>query len=73
MVGLIKRALYKTVGQANLGWKEFEEFVLDVDIAVNDRPLSYVEDDVQLPTLTTNSMMFKQLNYQKNKQMRSKK
>ena len=36
--------------------------ILDVEIALNNRPLSYVEDDIQLPVLTPNSMMFEQSN-----------
>lgn len=36
--------------------------LLDVEITLNDRPLSYVEDDVALPILTPNSMMFPQCN-----------
>ena len=46
----------------NLTWNEFEEVILDVEIALNNRPLSYVEDDIQLPILTPNSMMFEQSN-----------
>jgi hypothetical protein len=62
MVGLVKRALYKSIGRANLRWRELEEVILDVEIAVNNRPLGYVEDDVQFPTLTPNSMLFMQPN-----------
>ena len=62
MVGLVKRALYKTIGRANLRWDELEEVILDVEITLNNRPLTYQEDDVQLPTLTRNVMMFGQPN-----------
>ena len=62
LVGLVKRALYKSSGRAKLTWNEFEEVILDVEIALNNRPLSYVEDDIQLPVLTPNSMMFEQSN-----------
>ena len=50
MVGLVKRALYKSIGGANLAWSEQEEVILDVEILLNNRPLTYLEDDVQLPT-----------------------
>ena len=30
---------------------------------MNNRPLSYMEEDVQLPTLTPNSMLFLNENY----------
>ena len=62
LVGLVKRALYKSVGGARLTWSEFEEVLLDVEVALNNRPLTYLEDDVQLPTLTPNAMMFGQPN-----------
>ena len=37
---------------------ELCEVVLDVEIALNNRPLCYVEDDIQLPVLTPNSLLF---------------
>jgi hypothetical protein len=35
-----------------------QEVLLDVEVALNNRPLSYMEDDIQMPTLTPNSMLF---------------
>ena len=35
-----------------LRWAELEEVVLDVEVALNNRPLGYLEDDVELPVLT---------------------
>ena len=35
---------------------------MDVEITLNNRPLSYVEDDVQLPLLTPNMMLLGQKN-----------
>ena len=62
LVGVVKQALYKSVGRAKLTWSEFEEVMLDVEIALNNRPLSYIEDDVQLPVLTPSALMFGQPN-----------
>ena len=62
LVGLVKQALYKSVGGANLTWSELEEVILDVEVSLNNRPLTYVEVDVQLPVLTPQSMMFGQPN-----------
>ena len=62
MVGVVKRSLEKTIGNGFLTWTELEEVILDVEVAVNNRPLSYVEDDVQLPILTPNSLLFGQPN-----------
>ena len=62
MVGIVKGSLYKTIGNGFLTWTELEEVVLDVEVAVNNRPLGYVEDDVQLPVLTPNSLLYGQPN-----------
>ena len=50
LIGLVKSAL--------LRWKELQEVLLDVEITLNNRPLSYAEDDVQMPFLTPNAMLF---------------
>ena len=47
-----ERALYKTIGAATPTWAELSEVLLDVEMQIKGRPLNYVEDDVQLPTLT---------------------
>ena len=62
MVGLVKQAFYKTVGGAKLKWDELQNVLLDCEITLNNRPLSYLEDDIQLPILTPNIMMFGQPN-----------
>ena len=58
MVGLVKNALNKTIGCSLLSWMELEEVPVDVVTTLNNRPLSYVEDDVALPTLAPYFMMF---------------
>ena len=58
MVGLVKSALNKTIGNGVLSWKELREVLLDVEITLNNRPLSYVEDALQFPILTPSSMLF---------------
>jgi hypothetical protein len=32
-----------------LRWKELEEVLLDVEVTLNNRPLTYVEVDLQFP------------------------
>ena len=49
----MKSALHKSIGSGMLSWKE-----LQVEITLNNRPLSYLEDDPQLPVLTPSSMLF---------------
>lgn len=63
MVSIVKQALYKTMGRSLLKWQEFEEVVLDIETNLNNRPLSYVEDDIQMPILTPNSLMYDQIAY----------
>lgn len=78
MIGLVETAVWKTIGNACLTFEELKEVFLDVEIALNGRPLSLVEDDAQLPVLTPNSMLFSQPNilpemevhYEENPQLR---
>ena len=58
MGGLTKEAFKKCTGMGMLWWKEFEDVLLDVEIALNNRPLGYLEDNIQLPVLTPNSLLF---------------
>ena len=62
MIGLVKQAFYRTVGGANLKWAGLQDVLWDCEVVLNNRPLNYVEDDVQLPILTPNVMMFGQPN-----------
>ena len=48
---------------ASCPWKELQDVVLDVEVALNirpPRPLSYLEDDIQFPVLTPNTFLFEQ-------------
>ncbi|XP_048580704.1 uncharacterized protein LOC116619237 isoform X2 [Nematostella vectensis] len=58
MIGLVKASLHKSIGHGMLYWKELQEILLDMEITLNNRPLSYIEDDVQLPLLTPHSLLF---------------
>ena len=50
--------MYKVIGRATLSWDELSEVLLDAHTQVNRRPLSYVEDDLELPILTPASFLF---------------
>ena len=58
MVGLVKSALYKSIGNGCLTKKELQDVLLDIEITLNNRPLGYQEDDIQMPTLTPNALQF---------------
>ena len=58
MVGLVKRALYKTFNHGFLTWNELKEVLLDVEITLNNRPINYMEDDLHLPVLTPSALLF---------------
>ena len=58
LIGVVKSSMYKVIGGATLTWDELCEVILDVEIQINRRPLSYVEDDIELPTLTPTSFLF---------------
>ena len=59
-MGLVKQCLYKTTGRANLTEKEFEEIVLDIEVTLNNRPLMHVDEDIQMPLLTPNTLQYGQ-------------
>ena len=43
-------------------WKELQEVLLDVETALNNIPLQYLENDIQILTLTPNSMLIVECN-----------
>lgn len=57
LIGVFKSAFRKAVGNGTLTWSELSDIILDVEIAINGRPLSYLEDDVEMPILTPSSML----------------
>ena len=57
LIGVIKQALYKSLGRTSLRWSELEDVLLDVEINMNNRPFTYIDEDIQRPILTPNSMI----------------
>ena len=51
LIGVFKSAFYKAVGNGTLSWNELSELVLDVEVTINGRPLSYLEEDAEMPVL----------------------
>jgi len=62
MVGLFKAALHKSIRNGMLSWPELQETLLDIEVALNNRPLSHVDHDIQLPILTPSSFLYCQPN-----------
>lgn len=52
LIGVFKSAFHKVVANGTLSWNELADVVLDIEVAINEHPLSYVEEDVELPLLT---------------------
>ena len=57
MVGLVKNALCKTVGKSKLERHELAEVLTDIETTLNKRPLTYMEEDIEFPVLTLNSLV----------------
>ena len=55
MIGLMKQMLYKAMGNAQLA--EMQEVMLDIEINMNNRPLTYLDDNIEQPILTPNVLL----------------
>ena len=40
--------------------QELEEVLLDIAIVLNNQPLMYIEDDIQMPVLITDTLLYGQ-------------
>ena len=51
--------MYRTIGKAQLTWAELEEFevLLDIEIILNNRPLTYKEEEIDYRIFTPNSLI----------------
>ena len=50
--------LYKPLGNTQLGISELEEVALNIEINLNNRPLTYGDNDNELPMLTPNFLIY---------------
>ena len=55
LIGLFKRCFYKSIGK--LTFEELSDVILDIEVVLNSRPLSYVEDDVEQAVLPLAKML----------------
>ena len=63
LIGVVKSSMYKAIGGATLTWSKLSEVLLGVETQINRRPLSYVEDDVELPILTPATFLYQRTNH----------
>ena len=47
----------KFLTKGNTSWDELELVLLDVEVNLNNRPLTYIKDDIQYSIVTPNSML----------------
>ena len=57
MVGLMKNALKKSVGKACLTFNELREVLAGVENCLNNRPLTYLEEEQEQPVFTPNRLV----------------
>ena len=60
MIGLVKNTLYKTVDKSKLELHELAKFLTDTETSLNNRPLTYIEEDTEFPVLPPNSLVLGQ-------------
>ena len=57
LIGIMKNCLSKVIGRALLKYEELEEVLLDVESSLNNRPLSYTEEEFKQPVITPNLLL----------------
>ena len=57
LIGLTKHSQYKSIGKSLSTWSEIEEVLLDFEVNLNNRPLTYIEKDLKYSMLTPNYMI----------------
>ena len=57
LIGIMKRALSKTIGRGYLKFKELENVLYDIENFMNNRPLTYQGEDFEQPALTPNTFL----------------
>ena len=53
----LKRTLFKVIGRTRLTRKELKRVIMDVQVNMNNRPITYVEDELGPCTLSPNSIL----------------
>ena len=59
LLGITKQSLHKSISKSLLTWSELEGVLLDIEVNLNNRPLTYIEEDIEYSVLTPNSMILR--------------
>jgi hypothetical protein len=57
LVGLSKNVLFKSLGRSRLPFESLRELVIEAEVILNNRPLGYLENDIELPPLTPHMLI----------------
>ena len=49
--------MYRPIRKTQLTWAELEEVLLDIEIILNNRPLTYIQEEIDYLILTPNSLI----------------
>ncbi len=55
LVGLVKRSLRKSIGKTSLSWNQLFTIITEVQAVINNRPMVYVDDDINSGNILTPS------------------
>ena len=58
LIGIMKRTLNRTIGKSLLKFKELEDVLVDIEISMNNRPLTYQGEEFDSQPLTPNMLIF---------------
>ena len=53
LIGIMKRTLNRTIGKSLLTFKGLEDVLVDIEISMNNRPLTYQGQEFDFPTTDT--------------------
>ena len=57
LIGIFKSIFRRIVGKGLLGFAQLKDLVIDIEMVMNNRPLTYMEDEVEQVVLTPNSFL----------------
>ena len=58
LIGIMKRTLHRAIGKSLLTFKELEDVLVDIEISMNNRPLTYQGEEFDSQPLTPNMLIF---------------